>query len=68
MDLTPENKAIIDAKPYEELLRMWRFHPCGEPPLWFEGETGTYWGQRMTELRRTTDHVAASKRIGWEKS
>lgn len=67
MDLTPENKAKIDAMSYEGLLRDWRFSPSGDP--WFQGETGDYWGKRMKELRDAgADHAGASKRIGWEKS
>jgi len=69
MDLTPENKARIDALSYEELLSKWRFAPTGSP--WFQGETGTYWGNRMTELRSqpggNAKHVAASKNIGWDR-
>ena len=65
MDLTEENKKHIDNMSYEELLRRWRFAPVGDP--WFQGETGKYWGDRMAELRKTSDHVGASKRIGWEK-
>lgn len=65
MDLTPENKAIIDAKNYEGLLFQWRFAKIGDP--WFQGETGVYFGERMKELRaRGADTVGASKRIGWE--
>ena len=66
MRLTAENKAIIDGKSYEDLLRRWRYAPVGDP--WFEGETGGYWGERMKELRANgADHVGASKAIGWDK-
>mgnify|MGYP001575129176 FL=1 len=66
MKLTPANKAAIDVKSYEELLRYWRFAPAGDP--WFEGETGDYWKERMKQLREQgADHVGASKHIGWEK-
>ncbi len=66
MKLTPENKAIIDGKTYEELLRHWRNAPVGD--VWFRGATGDYWAIRMAELRiNGADHVAASKAIGWEK-
>lgn len=65
MDLTPENKKAIDDKSYEDLLSRWRFAPSGDP--WFQGETGQYWAKRMAELRDTVDHVAISKKIGWEK-
>jgi len=65
MDLTEENKAIIDAKSYTQLLSSWRFAPIGDP--WFQGETGRYWSERMAELRDNgADHVAASKLLGWE--
>jgi len=66
MDLTPENKKHIDSLSYEALLRHNRFAPIGDP--WFRGETGTYWLDRMNELRNLpeTDHVGASKRIGWD--
>ena len=48
-----------------ELLYKWRFIPSGNP--WFEGETGDYWGKRMTELRNADNatYVRASKSIGW---
>jgi hypothetical protein len=66
MDLTPENKAKIDARSYPELLSHWRFAPPGDP--WFEGETGKYWSKRMTELReRGANHTGASKALGWGK-
>ena len=65
MDLTPENKKIIDKMSYESLLRQWRNASSGNP--WFQGETGKYWGERMKELReKGADHVGASKKIGWE--
>lgn len=63
MELTPENKAHIDAMSYEQLLRNWRFAPSGD--VWFRGETGKYWGERMKELReKCADPVAVSKRLG----
>lgn len=65
MDLTPENKKIIDDKSYMELLDHNRFAPMGDP--WFQGETGQYWPKRMKELRdQGADHVGASKAIGWD--
>ena len=64
MELTAERKAVIDGKSYMELLRGWRFHEVGD--LWFQGETGKYWGDRMAELRAAgADHVGASKSLGW---
>ena len=65
MKLTPENKASIDSRSYEELLSHWRFAPAGD--LWFQGETGSYWSKRMAELKNQgANHVGASKHIGWE--
>ena len=61
MDLTEENKAIIDGKSYRDLLAGWRYGKAGDP--WFQGETGDYWGKRMKELRSTVDHVAISKEV-----
>ena len=64
MELTEKNKAHIDSLSYKQLLHSWRFSPSGNP--WFQGETGKYWGERMSELRKEgADHVAASKAIGW---
>jgi hypothetical protein len=67
MQLTEDNKKLIDALTYEELLRRWRFFPAGDP--WFQGETGEYWGKHMAELRAEPNgndrHVSASKSIGW---
>ena len=67
MNLTPENKATIDAKSYQQLLSGWRHGTVGSP--WFQGETGDYWAKRMAELRSDPGgnerHVAASKSIGW---
>ena len=69
MDLTEENKAHIDSLSYHQLLSKWRFAPTGEP--WFQGETGKYWGERMTELRSRPGgneiHVSVSKNIGWNR-
>jgi hypothetical protein len=67
MKLTPENKAKIDAMSYYSLLDCWRNSPVGD--LWFQDETGDYWGKRMKELRSQPGgqelHVAASKAIGF---
>jgi len=64
MDLTPDRKAKIDSMAYEDLLYRWRNAPIGD--LWFQGETGEYWGRRMKELREQGEnHVQASKKIGW---
>lgn len=67
MELTPGNKAIIDGKSYHQLLSRWRFSPAGDP--WFQGETGKYWAERMSELRSQPGgqerHVRASKDLEW---
>jgi len=65
MDLTPINKAIIDAKDHYQLLQGWRYASVGDP--WFQGETGKYWGERMAKLRDENPGkaVANSKAIGW---
>jgi len=69
MNLTPENKEHINSLSYYGLLSHWRSAPAGDP--WFQGETGRYWGERMSELRNQPGgnavHVSASKTIGWEK-
>ncbi len=67
MKLTKENKEYIDSLSYEYLLSRWRFAACGD--VWFQGETGTYWGERIAELRSGNNamHVAASKSIGWDE-
>jgi len=66
MDLTPKNKAVIDAKDHYQLLERWRYAPSGDP--WFQGETGEYWGERMSELKAASPGraVADSKAIGWD--
>ena len=64
--MTDQMKAWIDGASYEALLRRWRNAPGGSP--WFQGEVGDYYkqvmAQRMTEIH-PSEHVAASKRIGW---
>lgn len=69
MQLTTKNKEYIDSLSYVDLLHRWRFSPVGD--AWFQGETGTYWSERMNELRSRPggdeQHVSASKFIGWEK-
>ena len=58
-------KKQIDEMSYEQLLRLWRFAPVGEPLI--QGDTGEYYSSVMGEKKNHVDHVAASKRIGWEK-
>ena len=69
MNLTERNKTYIDSLTYRELLNHWRFASMGDP--WFQGETGDYWGKRMSELRNMPGgqdlHVSTSKDLGWNK-
>lgn len=67
MNLTPENKAIIDRKNHYELLAKIRFAPIGEP--WMQGETGEYWLKRRAELQHESpgQAVADSKALGWDR-
>ncbi len=67
MELTPENKAHIDALNHHELLSKIRFAPPGDP--WFQGETGKYWMKRYAEKRDEDPGGAVrdSKDIGWER-
>ena len=65
MELTPERKQTIDNMPYKELLCEWRYAAMGD--VWFQGETGKYWAERLGTLRSEPGgqerHVAASKAI-----
>ena len=69
MDLNESRKVYIDSLSYEALLSHCRFAPVGDP--WFQGETGKYWMNRMSELRNIPGgndvHVSASKGIGWTR-
>jgi len=62
----PKAKLIewIDAASYEDLLRMWRFAPAGDPL--FKGEVGAHFAEVMTKRRAETpdNGVSASKRLG----
>jgi len=67
MQLTEKNKKYIDSLSYEQLLSRWRFAPMGD--LWFQGETGDYWGSVMNKKKEEIGQVKAayiSKDIGWE--
>lgn len=48
-----------------QLLEKWRFEPVGSP--WFEGEVGTVFSARLTELRNRSPEqwTAVSKQLGW---
>ena len=67
MKLTKERKQYIDGLSYIDLLSKWRFAPIGD--LLFEGETGEYLKNRMSEMASQPGgndmHVAASKKLGW---
>ena len=65
VELTEENKAIIDSRTYKELLAHWRYASAGDP--WFQGKTGKYWSKRMKELRDAdpAGAITASKQVGW---
>ena len=65
MELTKEMKDKIDSLSYLDLLSSWRFAALGDER--FQGETGEYWGKRMSELKSQdpTGAVQASKQLGW---
>ena len=61
-----DTKKMIDSMGYESMLRRWRNAPVGDPML--QGETGKYYAEVMERKRSeipNSEHVAASKRIGW---
>jgi len=68
MKLTEERKRHIDSLSYRGLLSRWRFASVGDP--WFQGETGEYWGKRLSEERDADPdrHVRTSKELGWTHS
>ena len=61
-------KKQIDAMNYEQMLRLWRFAPVGDPL--FQGENGDYYAERM-KLKKSqlsdSEQVRASKTVGWER-
>jgi hypothetical protein len=67
MKLTPELKQKIDNMSYIHLLTKWRHLPVDD--VMFTGESGIYFGKRMSELRSKPnghiEHVQASKIVGW---
>jgi hypothetical protein len=65
MKLTEGLKKSIDESSYESLLSRWRFSKIGEPL--FQGESGDYFQKVMLEKKELVDHVAISKKIGWEE-
>jgi hypothetical protein len=61
--MNEQTKQWIDSASYETLLSKWRFAPIGD--RMFEGETGAYYAKVMREKGESTDHVQASKNVGW---
>ncbi len=62
-----ELKAWIDSASYESLLSKWRMAPAGSP--YFTDETGQYYSEVMARKRDEvgpSEHVRASKAIGWD--
>jgi hypothetical protein len=60
--MTPEMKQRIDAMTREEMARLWRFAPLGDPM--FQDDTGDYFRKRFKELGGFSP--AISKAIGWD--
>ena len=58
-----ELKAAIDVMSREEMARLWRFAPVGNPM--FQGEIGDYFAERFKKLGGMSP--AISKRLGWER-
>lgn len=65
MNLTPEVKEEIDRLDFHGLLKRWRFGSAASP--WFQGESGEYFKNRMTELQLQDPGAAVqvSKDLGW---
>lgn len=67
MTISKEHKDWIDRASYTQLLARWRNAPSGDPM--FEGDTGDYYAQVMSDKRKAVGpsaHTAASKQIGWD--
>ena len=62
--MNQDHKIWIDKASYIELLTRWRFAKSGDPIL--QGESGEYFQKIMNEKRQLTDHVRASKIVGWD--
>lgn len=61
--MTDEQKARIDAMSREEMARLWRFAPAGDPL--FQGEAGQYFKKVFFEERGGFS-PQISKSLGWE--
>lgn len=58
-------KERIDRMSYEQMLRIWRFAPLGNPI--FQGKAGDYFNTSMRRKKHSQHrgaHTAAGKRIG----
>jgi hypothetical protein len=65
--MTPEQKEWIDTASYHQLLKHWRFAPCGDPM--FIGEAGNYYSEVIMERRQhigPEEHTRISKLIDEE--
>lgn len=67
MILTDSVKQQIDSMDYYSMLYRWRFADLGDPM--FEGDSGSYFKDRMIALRdaNSIEASAISKAVGWEK-
>jgi len=64
--IAEEMKKEIDRMNYEDMLRLWRFAPAGDPM--FKGEVGEYYRETMKRKKSALaagDRVRASKSVGW---
>ena len=60
--MTDEQKQTIDNMSQEEMARLWRFHPVGDPL--FQGNTGQYFKKVFFEERGGFT-PAISKALSW---
>lgn len=68
--MTDDQRAEIDAMPYEQMLRMWRYGQTDGNPHYWEGERGRYFATVMAEKKQALSHkeqVEISKQIGWNE-
>ena len=64
--ISEQMKQQIDNMDYESMLSLWRNASAGHPM--FQGEIGKYYAEAMKKKREevgNTEHVRASKNIGW---
>lgn len=65
--MTPEQKEWIDNASYEELFRVMRFAPIGDPMM--QGESGDYFISKFNKRRSEVgheEHTRISKKLGWK--